>query len=160
MKLFAIFAILFFTWRVFAQGFDYYYIEDYMRAQEDKNYAQYLAQKEADMKRYRMGVDEYKDEKFYDLQMQEQARNDYAYEKSLAQVAPTEKIEKEYEKQAQKEQTQHLALEKQYALEKEDNIQTAPNYWSSNSRMVASLETRKRVPRKDRKFKFKNQRSK
>lgn len=158
MKLFALLAVLFFAFRAFSQSFNYFYIDDYIRAQEDKDYIQYLQEKEESARNFRKGVQDYKDEKYYEEQMQEQARLDYSEWKKSQKVQTFEKEEAQYEKQKLVEEKQFLALQEQYAYDKSMTKQETPNYWNRNSRMIASFEERKFIPKKDRKFKFKNKR--
>ncbi len=156
MKIFALLAILFFAFRAFSQNFNYFYVDEYIRAQEDKDYQAYLVQKEKDKKFFRQGVEDYKDQKDYDEQMQEVARQNYSEWKRTVPQKNFEKYELDHEKKKQKEEEKFLAIQKKYAYEKSLNPQISPNFLERNSRAIASLEERKFIPKKDRKFKFKN----
>jgi hypothetical protein len=157
MKIFVLFAVLFFTLRVFSQSFNYYYIDEYIRAQNDPEYTEYLKQKQADADSFKQGIEEYKDQKFFDEQMQEQARIEYSEYKKNKKEYDSSQDYKKYEKEKELEQKKFLELQSQYAFEKEDQNITPQNYWRKNQRSIASFEERKRVPKKDRLFKSKKQ---
>lgn len=156
MKIFAVLAILFFAFRAFSQSFNYFYIDQYIRAQEDREYQAYLVQQEKDKKFFRQGVEDYKDQKFYDQQMQEVARSNYSNWKKSVPEKSFEKYELDHEKKKIKEEEKFLILQSQYAYEKSLKPQVSPNFLMRNSRAIASLEERKFIPRKERKYRFKN----
>lgn len=159
MKFFILLAIIFFSYRIFAndnvQYYEsrYYNIDEYIRFENDPNYDSYLKAKKADLKNQRKGVDEYKADKEREAAKQEKSRLQHlALLEKQEKGHDFEKLEAEYEKQKQKEYQKYLKLQAQYLAEKDSQeAKTKP------SRSIASFkafgnEPIKRVPRHKRKY--------
>jgi hypothetical protein len=159
MKIFILIAIIFFSWRVFAE--DYYYegrynkIEDYIRFQEDPGYQAFLNEKRAEARNQRVGVESYFEEKDKEAAIQEKNRQAHLIELANRPAEEdTSKLEAAYEREKaleqkamEKERLMHLA---QMDLEKSK---------ARPARMIASVfegdqeAPVKRVPRENRKYK-------
>lgn len=145
---------MFFCIRCFSQSYDYYYVDEYIRASEDPEYAEYLKQKQLESKKLRVGVDEYKEEKEYQAWLQEQQRKEHIEAKAKIKPKSREKQEREYLSQKNKEEKKYLALQAQYAAWK---VQSKERKWmrSNPSRMIASLPVYEKIPKKNRVYKSK-----
>jgi hypothetical protein len=162
MRLFILLAILFFSWRVFSQSFDYYYVDEYIRAQGDPQFAQYMTEKQKEQNQMRLAIVEFKAQQAQDIQTQEQARSNFVLERDeeLKKANP-EKLEKEYEKEKAKEDAEWAASQKQFIdeqVQREVQAEKQAQIAIKNERMVASIfpaEDHHRVPKDKRKFHFK-----
>lgn len=164
MRIFILLAILFFSWRVFSQTFDYFYIDEYIRAQEDPQFAQYLDKKRREASQNQEAIEDYKFSKLQEQRAQEIARQEYVYKRDLhSKNDNQEKLEKEYEKQKEQEEKEIAKAEALYLkefVEKEILAEKKAKMVQANKRVLASLlpsEERHRVPKDKRKFKFKPQ---
>lgn len=139
----------------FGQGFDYYYVDEYIRAQEDPDYSEVAKKREQEKKDLRVGVEDYKDLRFYEEQVQENSRQDYVARKQKQPVErDQESLAQKHEDLKQKEMDRYLEMQREYAQDREKNKQESPNYLSQNKRALASLKNeRARIPKKDRKYK-------
>lgn len=142
--------------KVFAQTFNYFYIDEYIRASEDQEYEMFLKERQLEEKRKNIGINELKDERKYQAWLQENLRQEFIEEKSKIKTPENlEKLEAEHLKQNEKKQMEQLALQEKYAMEKDKVSQ--PQFRNSNpKRMIASFPENTIVPKTKRKFQFKN----
>src|SRR5690606_24224068 len=143
MKFFILLAIIFFSYRIFAndnvQYYEsrYYNIDEYIRFENDPNYDSYLKAKKAQLKDQRNGVDEFKAEKQREAAKQEKTRIQHlALLEKQEKGDDFEKLEAEYEKQKQIEHQKYLKLQAQYLAEKD--IQESKQ---KPSRSIASFKS-------------------
>lgn len=159
MKIFILMAIIFFSWRVFAE--DYYYegrynkVDEYIRFLEDPNYQAFLNEKKAEARMQNRGVDKYFAEKDREALIQERNRQAYLVElANMPQEEDLTHLEVAYEKEKAEEFKESEKARLIYLAEKDEKLSKI-----KPSRMIAStfegdLEAPvKRVPRESRKYK-------
>lgn len=158
MKFFILFAIIFFSFRLFSED-TYYYegryykVDEYIRFLDDPDYRAFMKEKREEERAQKAQVNSYFYEKDQEAIQQEKERRQYLAEYAEPTDAELLKAEAQHEKEKLAEMKQFEALQKQYLVELDQELAK-----SKPSRMIASVfetddeKPMKRIPLNKRKY--------